>query len=36
MHFIKQNINYNKTKTELKMENPTPSSGETDLVLQLI
>ena len=33
---LNKNINFNKTKVELKMENPTHSLGEMNLVLQLI
>ena len=36
MHFVEQNINFDKNETELKMENPTHSFRETHLVLQLI
>ena len=33
---LNKNINFNKNKTESKMENPTHSFTETNLVLQLI
>ena len=33
---MNKNINFNKNKTELKMENPTHGVRETNLVLQLI
>ena len=33
---LNKNINFNKNEKELKMENPTPSFRETNLVLQLI
>ena len=33
---LNKNINFNKNKTESKMENPTHSFRETNLVLQLI
>ena len=33
---LNKNINFNKNDTELKMENPTHSFRENDLVLQLI
>ena len=33
---LNKNINFNKSETELKMENPTHSFRETNLVLQLI
>ena len=33
---LNKNINFNKNETESKMENPTHSFRETDLVLQLI
>ena len=36
MHFVEKNINFNKNKTKSKMENPTQSFRETNLVLQLI
>ena len=36
MHFVEKNINVSKNETESKMENPTHSSRETNLVLQLI
>ena len=36
MHFLNKNINFNKNKTESKMENPTHSFRETNFVLQLI
>ena len=32
---LNKNINFNKNETELKMENPTNSFRETNLVLQL-
>ena len=33
---LNKNVNFNKNETELKMENPTHSFRETNLVLQLI
>ena len=33
---LNKNINFNKGETESKMENPTYSFRETNLVLQLI
>ena len=36
MLFVAQNPNFNKSETESKMENPTNTSRETDLLLQLI
>ena len=33
---LNKNINFNKNETESKMENPTHSFRETNLVLQLI
>ena len=36
MNFVEQNINFNKNETESKMENPTHSFRETNLVFQLI
>ena len=36
MHFVEQNIDFNKNETESKLENLTPSFRETNLVLQLI
>ena len=33
---LSKNINYNKNQTESKMENPTHSFKETNLVLELI
>ena len=36
MLFVKQNINFNKNETESKMENPTHSFREMNLVLQLV
>ena len=36
MNFAEQNINFNKKKTESKMENPTQSFRETNLRLLLI
>ena len=33
---MNKNINFNKSKTESEMENPTHSFRETSLVLQLI
>ena len=36
MNFVEQNIKFNKNEMESKMENPTHSFRETDLVLQLI
>ena len=33
---LNKNANFNKTKTELKMENPTQSFRETKLALQFI
>ena len=33
---LKKNINFNKKETESKMENPTHSFRETNLVLQRI
>ena len=33
---LNKNINFNKNKTELKMENPAHSFRETNLVLQYI
>ena len=33
---LSKNINFNKSKTESKMENPTHSFRQTNLVLQLI
>ena len=33
MHFVEKNINANKNETESKMENPTHSFRETNLVL---
>ena len=33
---LNKNINFNKNETESKMENPTYSFRETNLVLQLI
>ena len=33
---LNKNINFNKNKTELKMENPTHTFRETNLVLQFI
>ena len=32
MYFVKESINFNKNETELKMENPTHSLRETNLV----
>ena len=34
--FLSKNINFNENETESKMENPTHSFRETNLVLQLI
>ena len=34
--FLNTNINFNKNEMESKMENPTHSFRETNLVLQLI
>ena len=36
MHFVEQKINFSKNETELKMENPTHSFRETNLVIQPI
>ena len=36
MNFVEQNMNFNKNKTESKMENPTQSFRETNLRLLLI
>ena len=36
MLFVKQNINFNKNETESKMENPTHSFRDMNLVLQLV
>ena len=36
MHFLNKNINFNKNGTELNMQNPTHSFGETKLVLEVI
>ena len=36
MPLLKKNINFNKKETESKMENPTHSFRETNLVLQRI
>ena len=36
MNFVAKNVNFNKNEAELKMKNPTNSSRETNLVLQLI
>ena len=33
---LNKNINFNKSKTKSKMENPTDSFRESNLVLQLI
>ena len=33
---LNKNINFNKNKTESKMENPTQGFRETNFVLQLI
>ena len=33
---LNKNINFNKNKTESKMQNPTHQFKETNLVLQLI
>ena len=33
---LNQNMNFNKNETEAKIENPTHSFRETNLVLQLI
>ena len=33
---LKKNINFNKNETELKMENPTHSFREMNIVLQLM
>ena len=33
MYFVEQNKNFNKNETESKMENPTHSFRETNLVL---
>ena len=33
---LNKNINFNKDETESKMENPTHSLRETNLVLELI
>ena len=35
MHFVEQNINFSKNEMESKMENPTHSFRETNVVLQL-
>ena len=35
MHFFGKNLNFNKNKTESKMENPTHSFRGSNLVLQL-
>ena len=36
MHFVEQKYTFNKNQTESKMENPTHSFREINLVLQLI
>ena len=36
MYFAEEYINFNKSETELKTENPTHSFRETNLLLQLI
>ena len=36
MLFIEQNINFNKNETESKMENPTQTLIEMNLILELI
>ena len=36
MHFVEQNIEFNKNEAELKMENHTYSFRETNLVFLLI
>ena len=33
MHFVESNVNFNKNKTEMKMENPTNCFRETNLEL---
>ena len=35
MHFAEKKINFNKNETKRKMENPTHSFRETNLVIQL-
>ena len=34
--FLNKHINFNKNETESKMENPTQTFRETNLVLQLV